>query len=328
MKQAGKETQMATEGGQELFDKGEEVETEESAMVGGPGDGATDTIVNPPEGEGPTREEGASPKEGEVTAEPKRRFKSWDDAEKAHAESEKRMSRATEEASHYRKLLSEGRTTEQPPTVRKEAWQRERETFEARKKAIPMPDVNDPEAVKAYNEKVADTYFQVHSEFLDIYQQEKVAAQQQTNQVIQFIDSEARKYGIDDTELEMRNPDGTVEKGSLANVFWSVCQNPGAFGINIMDASGRFLPLGDQVKVVAMAINRFVDALIAHRQGQGKRVAAEKRDLTVLRRGSSGPGRKGGEEEEDSITTFADGIKSNMANRRRAGSLRRRGNDD
>lgn len=301
---------------------GSEGSDEASVIQGGPGDASTDTIVNPPEGERPIREE-----EPGTEGEPKRRFKSWDEAERAHSESEKRMRRAFEEIAGYKRMLAEtggGRTTEQPPPQKKALWTRERESFEAQRKAIPLPDINDAKAVNDYNDAVADLYFRVHSEFTDLGMQERAQAQETSNRMQGWIETEASKYGFTDEEFDLKNEDGTVEKGTLRNVFWSVCQSPESFGISVRDGNGRVLPLPEQVKAVAVGINRFLDSYFNYRLNRDKVSEGHRRDLTVLRRGSSGPGKKGGEEEEE-ISTFADGIKQNLKNRKRAGDLRRRG---
>lgn len=309
--------------------EGSEASEESEVMHGGPGQEG-DQII---EGEGaPVREEGAEVEGAEAT--PKRkRFQTIEEAEaeaekwkKSHREAEKRMHEATEEAARYRKMLTEGgkTTRTEQPKPRLAVWQRERETFDERVKAIPKPDMNDPKAIEDYNTKIKDIYFQTHSEFAEIAQTEKVAAKQTVDRITNWIAVEASKLGFTDDPIDLRNDDGTVEKGSLANVFWAVAGNPDGFGINTRDANGRFLPLEGQIAAIAKGINRFLDAYVTHRQNQVKKANREKSDLTVLRRSSSGPSRKGGEEEEESISSFADQIKANMKNRKRVGDITRR----
>jgi hypothetical protein len=308
---------------QGLFSDVEGSGSEESEIMrGGPGT-EEDVITNPPE-----VEVGAITKEGEpekeISESPKqRRFKSWDDAEKAHASAERKMREVFEENARYRQMFSTIKP-DQRPAPRPKVWEREKKEFEERVAALPRPDMEDAKAVSAYNEQVKNLYFETHDKYAEIGQQEREIARQQTNQITGWIESEASKWGFTDEPFDLRNEDGTVEKGSLKNVFWSVATNPESFGISIRDANGRTLPLDQQVKAIARGINRFLDSYFDYRINKGKRLSSEKRGLTVLRRGSLGP-KKGSGEEEEEISTFADQIKQNMKSRRKAGDLRRRG---
>lgn len=321
----------------EVGSEGSEASEEAEVLHGGPGD-ETDSVVHPSDEDRAASERAAPKEEGAIEREaaPTRKFKSIEEAEaevekwkKSHLEATRKISELGQEASRYRKLFSEGgRTTEQPPPQKRLAvWEREKAEFEEKRKLILMPEGRDQKSVENYNSAVTDLYFQTHEKYSGIAMEEKAAAKQTSDRMQGWISTEAAKLGFGDEEFDMRNEDGTVEKGSLSNVFWSVARNPESFGINIRDSQGRYLPLSKQVETIAKGINRFLDSYVAFRQNQARKAARETSELTVLRRGSSGPSRKGGEEEEESIQTFAEGLKANMKGRKRVGDLRRRGGD-
>jgi len=320
-----------------------EVSEEAEAVHGGPGS-EEDSIVHPELAEGEAGEREVPSKEVEAEAQPpKFKFKDQATAEKSYAEAEKKMHEALENAARYKRMLSTtgGAAGSEKPVVqaRKPVWQREKEEVDAKVKTLakpPAPDPNDAaqveaynKAVRDYNERVQAIFYETHEKYSTLAVEEKAQAKENLNKILGYIDTEARKYGFSDEVIPIKNPDGTTAEATLGNVFWSVARNADAFGIPIRDAAGNFLPLDKQVNAVATAINLFLDGYYEHRTRRGN---SRQRDLTVLRRGSSGPSQKGGggEEEPESIETFAEGLSAYKRGRKRVGDLsgrRRRGED-
>ncbi|MGA2516727.1 MAG: hypothetical protein ABSG44_09265 [Thermodesulfobacteriota bacterium] len=300
---------------------GSEGSEESEVMIGGPGQ-ENDEISNPPDREEePTKEETETARpEGEVEPPPpKFKFKSQIEAERAHLEATRKISEQGAELSRINRLLSQGGPTPTPAPVREPVWKREKLEFDKRVASIPKPNESDAEGIQAYNEKVKELYYETHDEFADIAMREKAQAREHQGKMWSFITSEAKKYGIDDTPFDLINEDGTVEKGTMSNVFHAIALSPAAFGINILAPDGRhFLSLDQQVAAIAKGINRFVDSIVRHKQSLVKQAEAQRRDLSGLRRGSRGPVRtEEGEEEPEDISSFAEGIEQYKKGRKR-----------